>query len=101
MNNFFTVKGDKILINVYVNPNAKKDEISGLYNNALKIKISSPAIDGKANKNLINFLAKFFEISKNKVSIEKGEKSKNKVVAINMVNDEIIKKLEEVANANL
>lgn len=101
MNEFFKVKENKILLKVHVNPNAKRDEIAGTYNSSLKIKISSPAVDGKANKNLIRFLSKFLNISKTKIKIEKGDKSREKIVSIDGSDESIIKKLQEVENANL
>jgi len=101
MKNFYTVREGKILINLHVLPNAKKTEILGIYNNKLKIKISSPAIEGKANKEVIKFFSKYFKISKSSIKIIKGEKSKEKIIEINDKNEEIIKKIKEVENANL
>jgi uncharacterized protein (TIGR00251 family) len=101
MNEFFKIKGNKILLKVHINPNAKKNEVAGIYNNSLKIKISSPAVDGKANKALIEFLSKFLNISKSKIKIERGDKSREKIISIDDSSNSIIKKLQEVGNANL
>ncbi len=101
MNEFFKIKENKVLLKVHINPNAKKDEIAGIYNGSLKIKISSPAVDGKANKALIGFLSKFLNISKSKIKIEKGDKSREKIISIDDSSDSIIKTLQEVENANL
>ena len=101
MKNFFEVKNNKIFLKVHINPNSKKDEIVGIYNDSLKLKISSPPINGKANKALIKFLSKYLNIPKTKIKIEKGEKSKDKLIVIENKREEIVKKLQEVANANL
>lgn len=71
-----------ILLNVYVQPGAKKNEIIGLHNGALKIKIQSPPEDGKANQALIEFLAKVLGLPKKQISLQYGEKSRNKRILI-------------------
>ena len=69
------------LINVRVIPNAKKNNVSEEHGK-LKVHVSAPAVDGKANKTLIKVLAEYFEIKKNNVRISKGLKSREKVVEI-------------------
>ena len=58
-------------------PNAKRNEIKGE-----KVYLTAPPVEGKANKALIEFLAEHFKIKKYQVSIVRGEKSRNKVVAL-------------------
>ena len=69
------------LVNVRVTPNAKKDDISQ-ENERLRIRVKAPAVEDKANKALIELLAKHFMVKKGKVRIVKGEKSREKVIAI-------------------
>ena len=101
MENFIKVKGNKIFLKVHINPNSKKNEIVGIFDNSLKIKISSPPVDGKANKAIIKFFSKFLNIPKSKIKIEKGDKSRDKLIAIEGFNESALKKLQEVADANL
>lgn len=54
----------------------------GLHSNSVKIRITAPPIDGKANTHLIKFLAKTFGVSKSSVVIASGESGRNKVVRI-------------------
>lgn len=68
-------------LNIRVIPNAKKNNVSE-EQGKLKVHISAPAIDGKANKALIKVLAEHFKIKKNYIRIIKGTKSKEKVVEI-------------------
>jgi len=70
------------LISVHLQPNAVKDQIVGQHAKSLKIKIAAPPVDGAANKGLINFLAKYFELSKRNVVLVKGEKSREKLVQL-------------------
>lgn len=71
-----------VVVSLHVVANAAKNEIIGPYNNALKIKIKSPPVDGKANAEIESFLAKKLGIAKNQVKILKGDKSKIKKVLI-------------------
>ncbi|MDQ8186233.1 DUF167 domain-containing protein [Pelagicoccus sp. SDUM812002] len=69
-------------LSVKVVPNAATSEFAGwLDESTLKIRIQSPAQDGKANKALIAFLAKQVGVSKNQISIARGETSKQKLIA--------------------
>lgn len=74
-------------INVRITPNAKKSEVLGEEHDlfggkTLKVKVSAPPIEGKANKELINILSEHFEVSKSKISIVSGDKSRNKIIEI-------------------
>ena len=74
-------------INVHITPNAKKSEVMGNDCNlfgeeTLRVKVSAPPVDGKANKELFNILSKHFDVSKSKISIVSGEKSRNKIIEI-------------------
>jgi len=59
-------------IQVQIQPGSSKDQIIGLHNGRLKIKISAPPVDGKANQNLIEFISKALGVSKSKIEILKG-----------------------------
>jgi uncharacterized protein (TIGR00251 family) len=63
-------------------PNAAKTEFAGPYGDALKLKISSPPLDGKANAELVKFLSKKLKISKGAIRIISGETSRDKLVEI-------------------
>ena len=71
-----------LLIKLYVQPRASKNEIAGLYKDALKIRLTSPPVDGKANKALIAFLAQCLNLPKTSLSIQSGHHNRNKVVHI-------------------
>jgi len=72
-------------INIKVEPRSSRAGIVGPYGNGLKVKLTSPPVEGKANKELIEVLAKGFKLRKKDVRIIKGEKSKNKIVRLNGV----------------
>ena len=49
---------ERFIIECYIQPQSSKNELVGLYNGKLKIKITAPPVDGKANECLIKFLSK-------------------------------------------
>ncbi|RCK73580.1 MAG: hypothetical protein IGBAC_0028 [Ignavibacteriae bacterium] len=69
------------LINVKVVANSKKEEVQK-FGDGLKVYLRAPAIEGKANKALIEVLSHYFNVSKSQIEIIKGEKSKVKIVAV-------------------
>jgi len=74
--------GDDLLIRLYIQPKASRDQIVGLHGEELKIAITAPPVDGKANAHLSKFLAKQFRVAKGQVLIEKGMQGRHKQVRI-------------------
>ncbi len=75
-------EGKQVKIAVQIYPGASKNEVTGLINDILKIKIASPPVKGKANKELIDYLSRLLGISKDRLNIIKGHTSKNKLISI-------------------
>jgi hypothetical protein len=71
-----------IHLNVRVIPRASKPGIAGTRDGALLVRLQSPPVEGAANSELIDVIAKTFGVPKRDVSIESGERSKLKRVAI-------------------
>lgn len=71
-----------LLLDLYVQPNTKKDEVVGKYDDKLKLRISAPAVDNKAYKHLIKFIAKLFDTPASRIKLIKGENQRNKRVKI-------------------
>ena len=61
-------------------PNARRTEVVGIHGDAIKIKIHSPATDGKANAALLEFLAEMLDVPSRSVRIISGEKSRDKLI---------------------
>lgn len=79
---------------VRVQPGASKNEIVGVQEDALKIRISAPPVEGKANKALIQFLAKQLAVKRSQVEILNGHTSRSKT--IHVVGEGIKKKLQNI-----
>jgi hypothetical protein len=67
---------------VQISPGASKNEITGIVNDILHIKIAAPPVKGKANKEMTDYLSHLLGTSKDKVVILKGHTSKNKLISI-------------------
>jgi len=74
--------GADVVLTLHVQPGAKRSEFAGMHGDALKIRLGAPAIDGKANAELIHFLADAFGVPQRNVQIMRGEKARAKVVRI-------------------
>jgi uncharacterized protein (TIGR00251 family) len=83
---------ENVKLRVRVQPNASRTEITGFQEDALRIRINSPAQDGKANKALCRFLSKELGVSKSDVLIEKGQTSRNKLICIHGITTEQLEK---------
>lgn len=75
-------QGDDLILDCRLQPKASCDEFVGDHGDELKIRITAPPVDGKANAHLTQFLAKSFGVSKSRVVIEKGELGRSKRIRI-------------------
>lgn len=82
-------------MNIHVTPNAARNEVIGRTKNGeYKIKIQSSPVDGAANKKLIKFIAGTVGVSKSKVRIVSGIKSRNKILEIDSDEEKIKQHME-------
>jgi hypothetical protein len=63
-------------------PGARKTEISGVAGGELRVRVAAPPVEGKANKELVSFLAKRLGVSRSFLTIERGETARVKVVLV-------------------
>lgn len=79
MPGFYSWQGEDLLLRVYLQPRASSDEIVGPHGNALKIRVTAPPVEGKANRHLQKFLAGQFGVPPSRVGLEKGHGSRAKL----------------------
>jgi uncharacterized protein (TIGR00251 family) len=72
----------KALLRLRVVPNARRSEVVGVFGEAIKVKVQAPAVDGKANEALRDFLAERLGIPTRDIELVAGEKSRDKTLAI-------------------
>lgn len=83
-------EGGDLLIRVRVQPKAAHDGVAGLHGDTLKVRITAPPTDGKANQHLARFLARELDLPKGAVTVEKGGKGKDKTVRLAGVDPEAL-----------
>ena len=84
MPGWYAWQGNDLLLSVSIQPRARQDEICGVYGETLKIRITAPPVDGKANAHLIAFLARQCGVSKAAVTVISGESSRHKRLRIQL-----------------
>jgi hypothetical protein len=65
-----------------VQPGARHSEVAGEYQGCLKIRLQAPAVDNKANKALVAFVAKTLNMKKSQVAIKSGHTNRRKLLAL-------------------
>lgn len=79
---FYSAAGGGFILNLHIQPRASKNQVSGLQDNALKIRLTSPPVDGAANKLCREYLADLLDVPKSAVEIISGETSRHKRVRV-------------------
>lgn len=78
-------EGEDLILALRVQPKASRDELvcpGGVGDDSLKVRITAPPVDGKANAHLIKFLAKTFGVAKSRVILESGDSGRHKRLRI-------------------
>jgi uncharacterized protein (TIGR00251 family) len=75
---------------VKVHPRAKKNAITGELGDALKLALTTPPIEGRANQACIDFFAKLLKVPRSSVTIASGQSSRNKLIRVAGVNPEYV-----------
>jgi uncharacterized protein len=71
-----------VTLAVKVHPRAKKNAITGAAGDVLKVSLTAPPIDSKANDACVEFLAKVLKVPRSSISIAAGHSSRNKVIQV-------------------
>jgi uncharacterized protein (TIGR00251 family) len=71
-----------MIIKVRVIPNSKRNEVISRVGSILRVKVAAPVVEGKANEELCDFLADFFDVKRSMVFLRKGERGREKTIEI-------------------
>jgi hypothetical protein len=71
-----------LTIDLYVQPKSSRTRITGLHDGSIKLAITAPPVEGKANTQVIAFIAKLFKIPKSAVTIQSGQQGRHKKIGI-------------------
>ena len=75
---------------VKVHPRAKKNAITGELGDSLKVSLTTPPIEGRANEACIEFFAKLLKVPRSSVTIASGQTSRNKIICVTGVSREYV-----------
>ncbi|MCL2656707.1 MAG: DUF167 family protein [Betaproteobacteria bacterium] len=92
-----TLANGSLILNLHIQPGAKRSELVGLHGDALKIRLAAPPVEGKANAALISFLADLLDVPKTAVSLEAGASSRRKRVRVDGANAQAVDALRAQA----
>ena len=73
---------DGCTVSVRVHPGARRNAVSGVHNGAVKISLTSPPVDGRANEALIAFVAELLGVPRSRVSLVAGMTGRAKVLRV-------------------
>ena len=73
---------DGVRFAVRVHPRAKRNAITGLVGDSLKVSLTTPPVEGRANEGCIEFIAKLLKVPRSSVTIASGQTSRNKVIRV-------------------
>ena len=73
---------DGIRFSAIIQPRSSKNEVTGIYKDAIKIHITSPPVDGASNKSCLRFFSKWLEVALGEISITRGHSRKNKIIKV-------------------
>ena len=74
--------GTALVLTLHVQPGAKRTAVDGTHGDALKVRLAAPPVDGKANAELMRFMADAFGVPLRNVGLVRGETSRQKVVRV-------------------
>ena len=77
---------------VRIHPRARKDVITGEFGDALKVSLTAPPVNGRANEARIEFFAKLLKVSRSSISIAAGQSNRNKVIRVMGLSAEDVQK---------
>ncbi|MCH8176213.1 MAG: YggU family protein [Proteobacteria bacterium] len=78
----FRWDGDKLTLHCSIQANSSEDRIVGLVAGLIKIRLTAAPVDGKANKHLIKYLSKQFDVKRSAITILRGHGSRQKSLCI-------------------
>lgn len=80
--NWYSIAGNGVTIQIHAQPGARRTEVGGLYGDCLKVRLACLPVDGKANEQLIEFLAERLGVKRGQVTITRGLSSRRKNVFV-------------------
>jgi uncharacterized protein (TIGR00251 family) len=81
-----------VTLSVKIHPRAKKDAITGTLGGVVKVSLTAPPIDGKANDACIEFFARLLQVPRSSVTIASGQTSRAKLIRVSGLSAEEVRR---------
>lgn len=78
MGAFYRWVGEDLLLDIRAQPRASRDALGEVLGERIKLRITAPPVDGRANAHLIDFLARLFDVPRSQVTLLSGESCRDK-----------------------
>ncbi len=88
---------DRCTLKVRVQPKASRNQIDGFEDGTLRLRVTAPPVDGKANAGVIALMAKTLGVSKSRLEIVRGHGSRDKVISIETLTEQEVHRRIEAA----
>ncbi len=79
---FFTQQNGDLILRCLIQPKASRDEMTGIQDERLKVRITAPPVDGKANAHLIRYLSDVLDVPRSRIELLSGDTGKRKTLRI-------------------
>ena len=93
MAEWFSVVPDGIVLNVKAQVRSSKCGLDGVFDNAVKVRVRSAPVDGKANREIVETIADALGVAKSRVEFKSGETSRTKRILVRGMDGETITRL--------
>jgi uncharacterized protein len=93
MSDWLRADGDGVILQLHIQPGAKKTEVVGHHGDALKIRLAAPPVDGKANAALVAFLAEKLGVGRAAIELVSGQSARAKRVRVSGIDPSSAAKL--------
>jgi hypothetical protein len=77
-----------VTFKIRVQPRAAKNQLAGAYEDAIKVRLTAPPVEGEANQACIEFFAKLFGVAKSQVVLAAGHTGRSKIIKVLGVTEE-------------
>ena len=85
-------KDGTLLLALHVQPRAAKNELTGMHDGALKLRLTTPPVDGKANKAVITFLSGILGLPRSSLTLHSGARNRRKLIRITGTDENAVRK---------
>jgi uncharacterized protein (TIGR00251 family) len=93
--------GDGIVVNVFLQPRASRNQVAGRHGEALKLRLTAPPVEGAANKMCVAFLSEILGVPKSTLEIVAGHSSRSKQVLVRSTADRSRAALKKIIEKRL